>query len=93
MDHIFRVVGEAVAREYFTLEGSSKQGISIIWEKKKTWITGCPLGKQLSHLLTQGHMLLFIVLLMILLEYAGLYSSRARWPLAPNFCSQMTRKS
>ena len=36
MDHIFRVVGEAVAREYFTLEGSSKQGISIIWEKKKT---------------------------------------------------------
>ena len=65
MDHIFRVVGEAVAREYFTLEESSKQGISIIWEKKKKKIPACPLGKQLSHLLTQGHFLLFMVLLMI----------------------------
>ena len=24
---------------------------------------------------------------------SGLYSSRARWPLAPNFCPQATRKS
>ena len=24
---------------------------------------------------------------------AGLFSSRARWPLAPNFCPQATRKS
>ena len=26
-------------------------------------------------------------------QHSGLCSSRARWPLAPNFCSRATRKS
>ena len=30
---------------------------------------------------------------MSLIIATGLYSSRARWPVAPNFCSWATRKS
>ena len=77
MDHIFRVVGEAVAREYFTLEESSKQGIFIIWEKKKKKNSSLSFGQSALTFAYTGPLPALHGFIDDLLEDAGLYSSRA----------------